>query len=229
MTEKIRSIFTDLERVRENLLALSDDIWLSIDHNDNEALEKGVKFKADYNEKVAAFDRLATELSHLVQQFTQVRIDRIEEMQAESRNGGTNTRQIAELDKSVPHNLHESFTFKRPYGFILKDRAFQKLLTWREVYTLTCLTLAQENPKLFTNLPTNSAFISRRGNPTFSLQATDLRTPIHITNGIYAEGNLSANHIRDVIVKLLDLFEMPIEAMRIFLREDRGFQEGWIQ
>lgn len=39
MTEKIRSILTDLERVRENLLALSDDIWLSIDHNDNEALD----------------------------------------------------------------------------------------------------------------------------------------------------------------------------------------------
>jgi hypothetical protein len=31
--------------VRENLLALSDEIWQSIDHNDPEALEEGVQFK----------------------------------------------------------------------------------------------------------------------------------------------------------------------------------------
>jgi len=33
MTTIIRDILTDLERTRENMLALSDDIWLSIDHN----------------------------------------------------------------------------------------------------------------------------------------------------------------------------------------------------
>ena len=33
MTTIIRDILQDLERTRENMLALSDDIWLSIDHN----------------------------------------------------------------------------------------------------------------------------------------------------------------------------------------------------
>ena len=67
---RIRQILEDLEAVRENLLALSDDIWLSIDHNDTDALEEGVEFKRQYNEKMAAFDTLATELSRMVQQFT---------------------------------------------------------------------------------------------------------------------------------------------------------------
>ena len=33
MQTRIRQILEDLEAVRENLLALSDDIWPSIDHN----------------------------------------------------------------------------------------------------------------------------------------------------------------------------------------------------
>jgi len=41
MTNRIRSILEQLEQTREDLLALSDDIWLSIDHNDGAALEAG--------------------------------------------------------------------------------------------------------------------------------------------------------------------------------------------
>lgn len=57
---RTRAILEDLEAVRENLLALSDDIWLSIDHNDSESLEAGVEFKRAYNSKVCAFDSVAT-------------------------------------------------------------------------------------------------------------------------------------------------------------------------
>ena len=32
MSNRICNILQNLERVRENMLALSDDIWLSIDH-----------------------------------------------------------------------------------------------------------------------------------------------------------------------------------------------------
>ena len=37
MTDRIRSILQRLEQTREDLLALWDDIWLSIDHNDPQA------------------------------------------------------------------------------------------------------------------------------------------------------------------------------------------------
>ena len=46
---------SDLERVRENLLSLSDDIRLGINHNDSEALLEGTEFKLAYNEKMAEF------------------------------------------------------------------------------------------------------------------------------------------------------------------------------
>ncbi|NBC14531.1 MAG: hypothetical protein GVY09_14570 [Gammaproteobacteria bacterium] len=53
MTNRIRSILEQLEQTREDLLALSDDIWLSIDHNDGDALDAGVEFKRRYNAKMA--------------------------------------------------------------------------------------------------------------------------------------------------------------------------------
>ncbi len=75
MTNTIREILRDLERVRENMLALSDDIWLGIDHNDPEALDAGYTFKRDYNKRMIEFDRLASEISDLVQTFTAVKIE----------------------------------------------------------------------------------------------------------------------------------------------------------
>lgn len=56
--DRTREILHDLEAVRENLLALSDDIWLSIDHNDPDALEAGVEFKRAFNSKAAATEQL---------------------------------------------------------------------------------------------------------------------------------------------------------------------------
>jgi hypothetical protein len=75
MKERIREILTDLERVRENLLALSDDIWLGIDHNDTDALRAGVEFKVGFNERFDAFARAATELSSLIRTYMTVELD----------------------------------------------------------------------------------------------------------------------------------------------------------
>ncbi len=61
MTDRTLQILRDLEAVRENLLALSDDIWLGIDHNDTQAMNEGVEFKRQYNAKLSAFDLLASE------------------------------------------------------------------------------------------------------------------------------------------------------------------------
>src|SRR4051812_27792335 len=70
--DRTREILEDLEAVRENLLALSDDIWAGIDRQDLTAFDEGVRFMRSYVEKMTEFDRLAAELSVLIQQYTQV-------------------------------------------------------------------------------------------------------------------------------------------------------------
>jgi hypothetical protein len=217
--ERTRQILEDLEAVRENLLALSDDIWLSIDHNDSQALEEGVQFKRSYNEKMAAFDQVAAELSGLIQQYTAVRLEAAEQTGAGDRE--RNERIVAELNREEPHSLDEEFTFKRPHGFILDGQGTTGITTWRRLYELLCQQLLRKDPGRFSGLPDNPDFISNRGNRSFSRDPVELRSASLIGDGIHAEINLSANMVRDLIRRLLATFEVPPDRLKLFLRQDR--------
>ena len=220
MHHRIRRILEDLEAVRENLLALSDDIWLSIDHNDSESLEEGVQFKRAYNEKTAAFDSLASELSTMVQQFTAVRLDSGEQSGEESES--ENERIIQELNREEPHAIDEDFTYMRPHGFIFDGQATTGITTWRRLYELLCQRLLRRDGERFRALPENTDFISNRGHHAFTDDPDHLRHASQVTDDLYTEVNLSANGIRDTIRRLLATFEIPENGLQLFLREDRN-------
>ena len=216
---RTRRILEDLEAVRENLLALSDDIWLSIDHNDPEALEEGVQFKRTYNEKTRGFDQLAAELSAMIQQYTSVRLE------SEERSGQgdreRNERIIQELNREEPHSIDEDFTYKRPHGFILEGQGTTGMTTWRRLFELVCQQLLLRSPDRFRALPDNADYVSSRGHRGFNRNAQELRSASEIGEGIFAEINLSANGLRDTLRRLLATFEIPAADLRLFLREDR--------
>ena len=224
MNQRIRTILEDLEAVRENLLALSDDIWLSIDHNDPDALDRGYEFKRSYNSKVAEFDTLASDISEHVQQFTAIRLESNEETGAEDE--AANERIIRELNRDSPHRIDEDFTYMRPYGFILDGNGTINVSTWRRLYESVCRQLAKYSPEVFRALPSNDDHISNRGHEAFNTNPDELRTACEITNGIYAEINLSANSIRNEIRRLLRTFEIPEERFQVFLREDRDAERN---
>jgi EAL domain-containing protein (putative c-di-GMP-specific phosphodiesterase class I) len=218
-SERTRQILEDLEAVRENLLALSDDIWKSIDHNDPAALDAGVEFKRSYNAKVAAFDQIAADISSLVQQYTSITLEAGEETGALDREH--NERIIAELNREEPHTLDEDFTFKRPHGFILDGQGTTGITTWRRLFELVCKQLLQRDVARFRALPENPDFISNRGKGYFSRSADELRYAWEIEKGLYAEVNLSANGLKDMMRRLLKEYELPTASLRLFLREDR--------
>ncbi len=220
MNHRIRNILEDLEAVQENLLALSDDIWLSIDHNDPEALDRGYEFKRTYNEKVSAFNTLASDISEIVQQFTEVRLESAEETGTE--DDVANERIIQELNRDQPHQIDEDFTYMRPYGFILDGKGTIGITTWRRLYESFCRQLAKRDPERFRSLPENGDHVSRREKrPRFATDPNAHHTAAEIEDGIYTEVKLSANSIRDEIQKLLNTFKISESAFRIFLREDR--------
>ncbi|MGG3792527.1 hypothetical protein [Geobacillus thermodenitrificans] len=225
MKNRVKLILRDLEAVRENLLALSDDIWLSIDHNDPDSLEEGYQFKKAYNQKMISFDRISQEISSMIQQFLDVKLGE-EIAQQEEKSNEENVRIIKELDKEIPHDLNEDFSYKRPYGFVLEGKAYKDIDTWRRLYTVFCKHLYNRDPKLFSSLIHHENFISRRGNKTFSNSPDDFaNVAIPITKDIYADGNLSANSIRNNMKKLMEVFEIPIDQLVIYLREDRNAEK----
>jgi hypothetical protein len=221
---RTRVILEDLEAVRENLLELSDDIWSSIDHNDADALEAGVEFKRAYNAKVAAFDVVASELSQLIQQYTSVRLEATE--QSGTLDDSSNERIIAELDREIPHTLDEDFTFKRPFGFVLDGQATTGLTTWQRLYELVCANLIARDEQRMRSLYDHPDFVSNRGNRTVEHDPAKLRKALRIADGLYIESNLSANSIRDVIRRLLQHYEIRLDQVRVYLRQDRDADQA---
>lgn len=216
---RTRDILEDLEAVRENLLALSDDIWLSIDHNDPESLEAGVQFKRAYNAKAAAFDQVATEISALVQQYTSIRLEEAE--QSGSADREQNDRIVAELNREQPHSLGKDFTYKRPHGFILAGQGASGITTWQRFYELVCRQLFERDADRFRALENHPDFVSNRGNRTVTRDERALRKSLAIDADLFIEANLSANSIRDVVRRLLAAFEISTDQLQIYLRQDR--------
>jgi hypothetical protein len=64
-------------------------------------------------------------------------------------------------------------------------------------------------------------FISSRGHHTVTTDALSLRKPLPVDGDLFIEANLSANGIRDILRRLLVAFEIPVDQMQIYLRQDR--------
>lgn len=65
-----------------------------------------------------------------------------------------------------------------------------------------------------------------RGGAFFTNKPTGLIKPLEVTSGIYVEGNLSANTIRDKIKFLLSVFKIDSQELSIYLREDRNADQN---
>lgn len=217
MNERIRSILEQLEQTREDLLALSDDIWLSIDHNDNQVLSEFLAFKKSYNDKMSAFDQLAVELSVLVQQFTSVKL--VASTSADDMPEPERKQKILTLERHPTIHLDETFTYRRPFGLRLGDEVHSKIRTWRGIYETLCLILARRDPNRFSALPEDPRFTSSHGNRYFTRDRHELRSAMALPHDLYAEINLSANNIRDQIAALLDAFGIARTDLSLYLTQ----------
>jgi hypothetical protein len=221
MKERARQVIEDLESLRDALLDLSDDIWLSIDHNDPEALEEGVAFKKAFNEKSATLQNTADELAALIEEHTGVSLDTHESTGEAGTTADRNERIIRELDRREEHALDEDFTYKRPFGFVLEGTAHTGVRTRTDLYVAFCRQLAEAYPEAVRRFPETEAFLTSRGNRTFTRDPSPLRSPKRIADDVYAETHYSANGIRDQMRAVLDVLDVDESAMTVYLREDR--------
>lgn len=220
MKAKANQLREALERINEDLLTLSDDIWLGIDHNDAQALEAGVAFKKAFNAQQAGFAKAAQGIIEVLENYAAPQTPEPAEPTT-TRNRTQRERKVAELDRHKPHSLKERFSHKRPYGMKLESEAYTGLTTWKAVYRQVFKHLEAKDAQRFARLDKSEAAISRRGNAYLSKDKLAVRQPMPIGSGLYAEVNLSANLIRDSIARLLDEFSISHSKITFYLREDR--------
>lgn len=218
---EIKRILDMMDETLEKLLALPDDMHLNIDPRDNTSLKEGYEFISAFNDDLDAYSKLTQNLKKRIEKHFTVNSE-TEEIEQSHDIKDKRQRIIAELDKTQPHELNENFTYKRPYGFVLGNNAQKGLKTWKSLYLEILSELSRVDSKKFNSLPKEPKFISKRGNPGFSIEESPLRVSEKPQGfNFFVEVNLSANNIRDNIISLLDHFNIPTNSLKIYLREDR--------
>jgi hypothetical protein len=221
MQEKIKKILSNLKSVQEDLLSLSDDLWLDIDHNDNDAISNGVTFKEEFNLCNDEFTASANKLSELIQKYTNTPLYTPVVNLSVPLNNSEKDRLIKVLNKKFPHGLNEEFKYKRPYGFVIQGVPYENKLTWSELYLQVCEHLLMLDKHRFISMDNDPNHISKRNKKYFSSNQDDLRSPQKCGNVIFVEMNLSANQIRDSLKRLLKTYHIAHGNLTIYLREDR--------
>lgn len=122
------------------------------------------------------------------------------------------------VDSQIVHTLHEDFTYTRPAAFEFKDNRVE-VRTWQQMLIKTCEMLMALDRRFvnFENDPT------MRGRKTklFSTNPANIRSPHKLQDSeLYVETNLSANSMRNLIIKMLQKYNLKPSEFKVFLRAD---------
>lgn len=220
--QRVNSILTSLQQLREDLYSFAEDVYINADPHVSEEVRRTSEFLVDYNEKLDAFSRAAEAIEASVRAYMAPADETTRETITERTSRERRDRIIRAMNNSQPHSLDEDFTYKRPYGFSLGDSVYREVNTWRRVLDLVCRQLASSDRQRFVGLSGNPTLTSKQGKRWLSNNRSDLRLALDVSNGMYAECNLSANDTRKLIVRLLEAFGIAKDDCIVFLREDRG-------
>ena len=123
------------------------------------------------------------------------------------------------VDESVPYDIMNDFCYKKPAAFSIDGEKYSARL-WKSVLLKTCELLYAKNKKIFEEF-LNDKFMQGKTRIYFSENEKLMSNPEQIKEtNIFVETNLSANGIRDLIVKMLDQYRIPHAAYKIYLSKD---------
>lgn len=220
-----REILSDFQSLGEKLNTFSDEIWLSIDHDDPKQLQKGVRFKAAFNEKRDSFRKLKAELSRLFQEIPGTQAARpsplAPDRQENSQRFDPETDDLVSMSLSMAGDLK----FKRPRGFQVVGYPPEEARTWRQFLQALCQRLFALDRERFRNLAWNREFWRRGGRPYVSETGHELYAALSVGDGLFVEGNQSANAICEFARKLLATFEIPANQVTIFVDREHSPEE----
>lgn len=123
------------------------------------------------------------------------------------------------VDENEKHTLYETFRHKRPCAFVIETKRIEAT-NWKEVLIETCNYLSEKNKKILEDIVINEK-IKGRKRSLFSITKKQMFSPekLKYING-YVETNLSADGIKNLIKKLLKIYEVPLNRYYIHFRAD---------
>lgn len=123
------------------------------------------------------------------------------------------------VDQTVPHTLFEDFEHKKPIGFKLNDKIVEAS-NWANVLQLTCELLYNIDPKIFNSF-IGDGNMNGKKRSYFSYSEDNIRKPKKLKCAqIYIEINLSANSIKQIIIKMLKKYKIRLTDYIVYFRAD---------
>ena len=123
------------------------------------------------------------------------------------------------VDNIIEHTFKEDFIHKRLSLFKIGENYTSIVNTWQEMMLDTCKYLIKIDENKFKQIISKPRLNGRKS-AYFSTDKKVMRRPVHIGSNIYIETNMSANSIRNLIIKLLKEFNIPTNSFKIYLKAD---------
>lgn len=154
-----------------------------------------------------------------------ITIDDLEDETQTTKTIESNNSEINYNDKSfnadtnIPHTLYEDFTYTKPAGIEIEN-TYLEANEWRDVFNKCCQYLLKRDQDIFTSFLTDVTMQGRKCK-YFSYDSSELREGVCIKGSkIYIEYNVSATFVRNIIIKMLEKYEIPKRSCHIFIRRD---------
>lgn len=123
------------------------------------------------------------------------------------------------VDENVAYNIYTDFTYKKPAAFAINGKKYYAR-KWQDLFIKTCEILVELNSEKFRAF-TNDDMIQGRTRKYFSFDGRDIKKPKKIKGtNVFVETNLSANNIRNIIVNMLERYNIPKSQYQIYLSKD---------
>lgn len=126
------------------------------------------------------------------------------------------------IDDKIPHTLYEDFTHKKASGFSIEGMFFVAK-DWKDVLMQTCNILSERDTDKFYGFIDDPTMRGRKvayfGNQFIETESGIKNAKMDNVD-VFVWTNLSSNHIRNIIRKLLKKFGIKITDYTVFLRAD---------
>ncbi|MCM1212244.1 MAG: hypothetical protein NC318_11630 [Blautia sp.] len=122
-------------------------------------------------------------------------------------------------DSNIPHTLYEDFTYTKPAGIEIEN-TYLEANEWRDVFNKCCQYLLNKDADIFSSFLSDTTMQGRKCK-YFSYDSSELREGVRVKGSkIYIEYNVNATFVRNIIIKMLEKYEIPKRSCHIFIRRD---------
>ena len=124
------------------------------------------------------------------------------------------------VDTEVEHNLYEDLTHKRPCAFKIEGTRVE-IKDWKGDLVKTIDYLAKKDPSIVRSFVDDSKMNGKKVIYFSRVKLPTMRAVVEIKSvNIYVTTNLSANGIRNLLIKILNKYNIRLSDYKIYLKAD---------